>query len=94
MQTAHAINYADPAIKGDGAKACQNEIVRFVRGIRGPRKTPVTAKQICQWFKVTPEAFVEIQIAAACAAGKINIRRRSLSSGRKFNGGYVYEANQ
>ncbi|WP_420584884.1 hypothetical protein [Ruegeria sp.] len=94
MQTAHVINYADPAIKGDGAKSCQCEIVRFVRGVRGPRKSPVTATQIKKWLRATPDEFVEEQIDAACAAGKIIIRRKSLSSGRRFNGSYVYEVAQ
>ena len=91
MQAAHAINYADPAIKGDGAKSCQCEIVRFVRGIRRPRQSPVTAAQIIKWMRATPRDFVENQIDAACIAGKIRIRQKSLSSGRRFNGSYVYE---
>lgn len=91
MQTAHAINYADPAVKGDGAKSCQSEIVRFVRGIRRPRKAPVTAAQIKKWMRATPDEFVEKQIDAACQAGRIAIRQKSLSSGRRFNGAYVYE---
>lgn len=94
MHTAHAINYADPAIKGDGAKSCQAEIVRFVRGVRRPRKAPVTAAQIKAWLRVTPAEFVEKQIDAACQAGRIAIRRKSLSSGRRFNGSYVYEVAQ
>lgn len=92
MQTAHAIDYSHPAIKGDGAAMAQKEIVRFVRGIRRPRTAPVSAAQIKKWFRVTPADFVEKQIDAACAAGKICIRRKSLSSGRRFNGAYVYEA--
>lgn len=91
MQLAHVINYADPACK-DGKKHCQNEIVRFVRGIKRPRKNAVTKTQICNWLKVTPDDFVQEQIAAACNAGKIYIRQKSLSSGRRFNGAYVYEA--
>jgi hypothetical protein len=91
MQTAHAINYADPAIRGDGAKSCQHEIVRFVRGIRRPRTVPVTAAQIKKWLRVTPADFVDEQIDAACNSGRIAIRQKSLSSGRRFNGAYVYE---
>lgn len=94
MHTAQAINYADPAVKGDGAKSCQAEIVRFVRGIRGPRKAAVTATQIKKWMRATPADFVETQIDAACLAGRIAIRQRSLSSGRRFSGSYVYEVKQ
>ena len=91
MQSAHVINYADPAIK-NGERGCQAEIVRFVRGIRRPREAAVTAGQICKWLKVTPDEFVQEQIDAACNAGRIRIRQKSLSSGGRFNGAYVYEA--
>lgn len=91
MRAAHVINYADPACK-DGASACQGAIVKFVRGIRRPRETAVTARQICKWLRVTPDEFVQDQIDAACHAGRIRIRQKSLSSGRRFNGAYVYEA--
>lgn len=91
MQTAHAINYADPRIKGDGARMAQNEIVRFVKGIRGRRSNPVSARQIKKWLRHTPSDFVDEQITAACADGRICIRQKSLSSGRRFNGAYVYE---
>lgn len=92
MQTAHAIDYSSPAIKGDGAKSCQAEIVRFVRGIRRPRSSPVTAKQIAQWLRATPEHFVQQQIDAALLAGRIRISPRSLGSTRRATGSYVYEA--
>ena len=94
MHTAHVINYADPAIKGDGAKSCRTEIVRFVRGIRRPRQAPVTAKQIINWMRATPAEFVQEQIDEAILLGKIAIRQKSLSSGRRFNGSYVYEIMQ
>lgn len=94
MHAAHCINYADPAIKGDGAKSCQAEIVSFVRGVRGPRATPVTARQIKKWLRVTPDDFIEEQLDAACMSGHIAIRQKSLSSGRRAPGAYVYEAVQ
>ncbi|WP_171232195.1 hypothetical protein [Ruegeria sp. HKCCA4812] len=90
MRTAHVVNFADPRCK-NGAVACQCEIVRFVRGVRGPRKSPVTATQIKKWLRATPDEFVEAQIDAALSAGKITIRRKSLSSGRRYGGSYVYE---
>ena len=92
MQIAHAIDYSDPGIKGDGAKMCQNEIVRFVRGIRGPRQNPATTRQIMKWLRHTPADFIHAQIDEALLAGKIRIRQKSLSSGRKANGAYFYEA--
>lgn len=92
MHTAQAVNYADPAVKGDGAKSCQAEIVRFVRGIRGPRSAPVTAAQIKKWMRATPADFVDAQIDNALTSGKIRIFPRSLGSTRRASGGYVYEA--
>ena len=92
MHTAQAVNYADPAVKGDGAKSCQAEIVRFVRGIRGPRSAPVTAAQIKKWMRATPADFVDTQIDNALISGKIRIFPRSLGSTRRASGGYVYEA--
>lgn len=94
MQTAHCINYADPAIKGDGAKSCQAEIVRFVRGVRRPRQAPVTARQIKQWLRVTPADFVDAQIDNALIAGRIHIAPRSLGSTRRASGSYVYTASE
>lgn len=91
MQTAHAIDYSAPGLKIDGAKACQSEIVRFVRGIRGPRKTPVASAHIVRWFRATPAEFVQAQIDAALLAGRIRIYPRNLGSTRRAKGGYVYE---
>lgn len=90
-QMAHAIDYSSPALKGDGAKACQNEIVRFVAGIRRPRRTPVTTKQILQWFRATPQEFVHTQLDATLIAGRIRAVPRSLKSTRRHNGVCVYE---
>lgn len=92
MQTAHAIDYSSPSIKGDGAAMAQSEVVRFVRGIRGPRKAPVTAAQIKKWFRATPADFIDAQIDAALLAGRIRIYPRSLGSSRRASGAYVYEA--
>lgn len=92
MQTAHAIDYSQPGMKGDGARACQNEVVRFVRGVRRPRSTPVTSAQIKRWFRHTPADFVDAQIDAALIAGRIRITPKSLGSTRRASGAYVYEA--
>jgi len=89
VQIAHAVDYSAPNC--DGARACQNEIVRFVTGIRRPRKAPVSAAQIRAWFKATPDDFVNNQMDAALAAGRIRIVHKSLSSSRRANGAYAYE---
>ena len=79
-------------LKFDGAKALQSWIVRFVKGIRGERKVPVSEKQIVDWFRATDPAFVREQLDVVCADGRVRICQRSLSSRRRFNGAYVYEA--
>lgn len=91
MNTAQAINYADPAVRGDGAKSLQAEIVRFVRGIRRPRGAPVTAEQIRRWCSASPADFVDAQIDAACVSGRIRIVAKSLKSHRAARGAYAYE---
>ena len=91
MQLAHHIDFSDPGIKGDGARMAENEVVRFVRGVRRPRTAAVSAQQIRKWFRHTPDAFVDAAIDAALLAERIVIRRRTVTSGRRANGGYVYE---
>lgn len=86
------IDYSAAGIKGDGPAMCQRAIVRFVKGIRGPRQSPVTAAQIVRWFGATPADFVKAQIDAALLAGRIRIAPRSLGSTRRPSGAYVYEA--
>lgn len=93
-QLAHVIDYSADGLKVDGAKACQREIVRFVRGVRGSRKTQVTAAQIVKWFRATPEDFVQAQIDEALLEGRIRISPRSLGSTRRASGTYVYTADQ
>lgn len=92
MDVSRLVDYSAPNLKGDGAAALLKEIVRFVSGIKGRRQNPVTKAQIIKYFKATPPDFVDAQICALVASGEIAIRRRSLSSGRQANGGYVYEA--
>lgn len=92
-QTSRAIDYSSPGINGDGAKMCQNEIVKFVRGIRGPRSQPVTAAQIVRWMRATPSDFVQAQIDAALMTGRLEIHPRSLGSSRRASGAYVYTAD-
>ena len=53
------INFADPALKFDGAVALRKRIAAFVRGIKGERLNLVSEKQIVAWFKSTPPAFVK-----------------------------------
>lgn len=91
MRTAHCIDYSSSNLKIDGAAACQREIVDFVRGVRGPRSAPVSAADICSWFKATPKEFVQQQIDAALSSGSIRIVQASPSSTRRYNGSYRYE---
>ncbi|MEM1046507.1 MAG: hypothetical protein AAGL24_10160 [Pseudomonadota bacterium] len=74
----------------NGRAECKGQIRRFVHGIRRPRENPVTAKQIEQWCNSTPADFVSECIDELLRDGEIRIWRRSLSSGRRANGAYVY----
>jgi hypothetical protein len=85
------IPYHDSGLKFDGRKALQNRIVAFVRGVRGERKNAVTQAQIIRWFKSTCPKFVLEQLDAVCGEGRVRVCMRSLSSGRKASGSYVYE---
>ena len=42
----------------DGERKLANAIYQFVLGIRGRRTTPVSRKQILNWFHGTPESLV------------------------------------
>lgn len=89
---ARLINFADPALKFDGAAALRKQIASFVRGVKGERQNPVSEKQIVAWFKSTSPAFVKEQLTHVVHGGQVNILRRSLSSTRRHNGAYRYEA--
>lgn len=80
-------------VKGDAPAALVEQIARFVKGIRGERKSPVSSAQILKWFAGTPRAFVEKAILEAVTVGKIRCAPRSLASSRQANGAYVYEAS-
>jgi len=81
-------------LKFDGALALQRRIAAYVRGVNGERINPVSEAQIVRWFRSTDPEFVKTQIAACLAAGSVRIVRRSLSSTRRHNGAYRYEAVQ
>ncbi len=85
------IDYSANNLTFDGAAALQKQIVRFVEGIRGRRENPVTGRQIDKWFRNTPKNFVDDQLFAVCADGRVRACMRSLSSGRRWNGVSVYE---
>ena len=85
------IDYSAPNLKVDGAVALQKQIVRFVGGIKGERENPVTDRQINKWFRSTPDNFIDDQLFAVCIDGRVRACRRSMSSGRRWNGVSVYE---
>lgn len=92
--TCRLIQYHATNLAFDGATALQKCMVDFVSGIRGERQNPVTEKQIIAWFRGTDPAFVRKQLDVVCNDGRVRICRRSLSSGRRANGDYVYEVTK
>jgi hypothetical protein len=85
------IEYHAANLSFDGAAALRQQIMAYVRGVRGQRLTPVTEKQIIDWFRATDAAFLRRQLTEVVALGQVRICSRSLSSNRRHNGGYVYE---
>ena len=51
------------------------EALRFIRGIRGPRQSPVTRKQIGEWLFATPAEHVDAALVELIAEGKITTVR-------------------
>lgn len=86
------IQYHADNLAFDGAAALQKQIISFIRGIRGERQAPVTEKQIIDWFRATDPAFVRLQLTEVCGDGRVRVYPRSLSSSRRHNGSYTYEA--
>lgn len=78
-------------VKGDPLACLTLQVQRFVRGIRGLRKTPVSRNQILAWFRGTPTEFTDRAITEACAQAKIACHAKS-GTGRRHNAAYVYEA--
>jgi hypothetical protein len=56
----------------DGMKKLQYQVVRFVRGIQGPRTKPVSPVQICKWFSKIPQRFVLEAIFESLMAKQIS----------------------
>lgn len=61
------------------------QIQRFVKGIRGDRKSPVTFGQICGWFSATPQPFVRMGVDAAVDAGYIRACYNALRQNGRNN---------
>ena len=88
--TARLIQYHATDLRFDGAASLRRQIVGFVRGIRGERQNGVTERQIISWFRGTNPDFVRARLTEVCASGEVRCCMRSLGSGRRHNGGYVY----
>ncbi len=77
------------AVKGDAARSMRLAVLRFVRGIRGERKTEVTRAQILAWFSATPAAFVEDAILDAVTRDEVQVFRAALGRA-SANARYIY----
>ncbi len=90
--TPRLIQYHAPDLRFDGVAGLRDQIVAFVRGVRGKRQAGVTERQIVDWFRGTDPAFVRARLTEVCASGEVRCCMRSLGSRRRHGGGYVYEA--
>lgn len=77
-----------------GRAAMDSLIVGFVRGIRGPRKNPVSLKTIERWFRATPKPFISERMNELVGAGVIRIVRNGPRTGHSHQQGYSYEVAQ
>lgn len=50
--------YHDTSLTFDGRVALRSHMLRFIQGIKGVRKNPVTEREIVQWFRCTRPDFV------------------------------------
>jgi hypothetical protein len=66
-------------------------ILRFIRGVRGPRNVPVTRKQIGVWLRATPAAAVDAALLDLATEGKITSRYNSLRGRNAERRAIVYE---
>lgn len=88
------IDFSGP-LTFDGSAALKRRIVDYIKGVRGPRRQPVTKKQIIAWFRSTPSEFVEAHLGELLDAGKVRICRTSLGGVRiRHNARYVYEVSE
>jgi hypothetical protein len=72
-------------------RAVHAEVLRFVRGIRGPRLFPVTRKQVCAWCSRTPSEVVEAALDDLVAEGKVSAGFNSLRRGNTAKRAVGYE---
>lgn len=67
-------------------------VYAYIRGLRGPRKHPVTCREIDDHFSEYSRSAVSEALNTLILDGRVRIMMRSISSGRRANGGYCYEA--
>ena len=65
-------------------------IVRFIKGIRGPRQNAVNLGQIVKWFGGTPKEFVKKVVDELLDSSEITIVRNGPRSGHSHRQGYSY----
>lgn len=72
----------------------QKAVLRFVKGIRGKRLSPVSKKQIHAWLFNTPAEAVDDAIAALVFQGKVTAASRGFNRSGRNNATrqHVYEA--
>jgi hypothetical protein len=68
-------------------------VYAFICGVRGKRKHPVTCRQIDDHFHEYSRSAVSEALNTLILDGRVRIMMRSLSSRRRVNGGYCYEAH-
>jgi hypothetical protein len=69
------------------------KVYAYIRGVRGVRKNPVTCRQIDDHFHEYSRIAVSEALNTLVLDGRVRIMMRSMSSRRRTNGAYCYEAH-
>ncbi len=73
----------------DARVSMRRQVVRFIHGIKKPRETPVTTKQILAWFHGTPWEFVNQVLQDAVDANEIEFNSSHPHGARSRAGTYT-----
>jgi hypothetical protein len=87
----HDSRHIDYAATINGRVMLGNMLVMFIRGIKGPRQSPVSLKQITTWFRGTDASFVETVLDELISAERVTIVRNSLRYGNNSKQAYYYD---
>lgn len=78
----------------NGKAALKGLILGYVAGIRGPRQSAVSLRDIEKWFHATPKAFIGECLNELILEGTVAIMRNGPRTAQSHRQGYSYEVAQ